>query len=145
LNGVLLPLAAALAVFLAVFLGMSGYYKMRYPHFPQPSQNRHRGRFRKNIEVVDDRATSRAAPFAYGKNLISRNLIKRKALFPDFVRGHVGLPCFPAGVIQRAGHPRTLDKIFALGAFRPPELQFKVCGLCSLQEIGLWGGCCCGV
>ncbi|HUQ36537.1 MAG TPA: hypothetical protein VM144_09180 [Aestuariivirga sp.] len=48
LNGVLLPLAAALAVFLAVYLGMSGYYKMRYPHFPQASQNRHRGLFRKN-------------------------------------------------------------------------------------------------
>jgi hypothetical protein len=75
LNGVLLPLAAALAVFLAVYLGMSGYYKMRYPHFPQPSQNQHRGRFRKNAQLLNDRATSRAAPFAYRKNLISRNLI----------------------------------------------------------------------
>jgi len=75
LYGVSLPLAAALAVFFPVYLGMRGYYKMRYPHFSQTSQNQHRARFRKNIEVLNDGATSRAAPFVYGKNLISRNLI----------------------------------------------------------------------
>jgi hypothetical protein len=75
LNDALLPLGAALAVFLAVYLAMSGYYKMRYPHFPQVNQNQHRGRFRKNTVLLDGRGTSRAAPFAYRKNLTSRNLI----------------------------------------------------------------------
>jgi hypothetical protein len=75
LNGALLPLAAALAMFFAVYLGMNGYYRMRYPHFPQTSPNQHRGRFRKNIVLLNGGATSRTVPFAYGKNLTSRNLV----------------------------------------------------------------------
>jgi hypothetical protein len=75
LNSALLPLAAALAMFVAVYLGMNGYYRMRYPHFPHTSPNQHRGRFRKNIVLLNGGATSRAVPFAYGKNLTSRNLV----------------------------------------------------------------------
>ena len=75
LNGALLPLAAALAMFFAVYLGMNGYYRMRYPHFPHTSPNQRRGRFRKNIVLLNGGATSRTVPFAYGKNLTSRNLV----------------------------------------------------------------------
>ena len=134
LIGVLLPLAAALAVFLAVYLGMSGYYKMRYPHFPQPSQNQHRGRFRKNIEVLNDRATSRAAPFAYGKNLISRNLINNseKRFFQILCEAMPDCHVFPQvsfnALVTHAPWIRYLHwERFVRRSFNAKYVDFVVC------------------
>lgn len=134
LNGVLLPLAAALAVFLAVYLGMSGYYRMRSPHFPQPSQNQQRGRFRKNIEVLNDRATPRAAPFAYGKNLISRNLINNseKRFFQILCEAMPDCHVFPQvsfnALVTHAPWIRYLHwERFVRRSFNAKYVDFVVC------------------
>jgi very-short-patch-repair endonuclease len=134
LNGVLLPLAAALAVFLAVYLGMSGYHKMRYPHFPQPSQNQQRGRFRRNIEALNDRAAPRAAPFAYGKNLISRNLINHseKRFFQILCEAMPDCHVFPQvsfnALVTHAPWIRYLHwERFVRRSFNAKYVDFVVC------------------